>query len=203
MPRRFAWVGSVLLGLALCAGPVVGVIRNKPVPLKLILATPGHVFTAKVEKMDSKAEPPRLVIKVQESLKKGDKPPFEQMRLLLTEGNPVAKEAKHRADVLKHLAVDLPLVIFSRKTENGKYLAFVYTNGTWFQLVCSDLAEQPWEFESGAPYLRGTFKGATAELQKVILAYYNDKKEPPAFDKKAAEAGGFGPEVKQEEKKEE
>jgi hypothetical protein len=50
--------------------------------------------------------------------------------------------------------------------------------------------------------LRGTFKGPTADLQKVILAYYNEKKEPPAFDKKAAEVGGFGPEVKPEEKKE-
>jgi len=132
MPRRFAWVGSLLLGLALCAGPALGLIR-KPTALKLILATPGHVFTARVEKMDAKAKPPRLVIKVQESLKKGDKPPFEQMHLHLTEGNPQAKEAKHRLEVLKRLAVDLPLVIFARKTDDKAkaYSAFVYTNGTW------------------------------------------------------------------------
>jgi hypothetical protein len=211
MPRRHAWIGSVLLGLGiwLCAGPAAGVI-DRPMPLKQILdvaeKSPGqHVFVAKVEKMDAKAEAPRLVIKVQESLKKGDKVPFEQVRLLLTPGNAQAKKAKHQAELAKRLAADIPLVIFARKTDpDGKaYAAFVYSNGTWFQMMCSDPANQPWEFESCEPYLRGTFKGTTAELHKVILAYYNDKKEPPAFDKKVAEAGGFGPEVKQEKKKEE
>jgi len=207
MPRRFVWMGAVLLVLAawLCARPAIGLI-DKPMPLKLILATPGqHVFLARVEKMDAKAEPPRLVIKVQESLKKADKVPFEQIRLLVNAGNDQAKKAKHQPELVKRLAADMPLVIFARKTdESGKaYGAFVYSNGTWFQMMSSDPAGQPWEFESCEPYLRGTFKGTTAELQKVILAFYNDKKEPPAFDKKAAEAGGFGPEVKKEEKQEE
>jgi outer membrane protein assembly factor BamB len=200
---------SVLLALCLYAGPALGLI-DKPMPLKLILVSPGHILMAKVEKMDATADPPRLVLKVQESLKKGDKAPFEQIRLLIPAGNEQAKKANHQPQLLKRLAADLPLVIFARKTdEKGKaYQAFVYSNGTWFQMASSDPAEQPWEFECCEPYLRGTFKGPTDDLRKVILAYFNDKKDPPAFDKKVAEVGGFGPEVKtggekKEEKKEE
>src|SRR5207244_11751348 len=71
----------------------------------------------------------------------------------------------HTPELLKRLAPGLNLIVFASK-RGQRFTAFAYTNGTWFQLIGQagdDPATVRWSFTHCEPYLRRTFKGATAE----------------------------------------
>lgn len=72
-------------------------------------------------------------------------------------------------------------------------IAFGYTNGSWFCLESTKLdnAKLLWRLAQGEPYLRTTFKGTTAELNKVLVEHLAGKGKLPEPVK--AEPG-FGPE---------
>ena len=72
-------------------------------------------------------------------------------------------------------------------------IAFGYTNGSWFCMESTKLGDGKlqWRLAQGEPYLRTTFKGTTAELNKVLVDHLAGKGRLP--DPVKAEPG-FGPE---------
>ena len=189
MRRYCGWLllGVGLLGLT---WPALAVI-TADLPLKTILRN-EFIFVAKVEKLDADPEKPRMVLKLEENLK--GKAPFEKLPVNLIATSADGVKDKHTEVLLKRLAPDLPLVLFVFKKED-KYIAFVYTYGTWFQMHGAITDKNVvWSHFNCEPYLRKTFKGTTAELRQAIVDALANKKEPPPVD--AKEKPGFGPEVK-------
>ena len=133
-----------------------------------------------------------MILKIEESLK--GNAPFEKLAVNLTAASSEGKKLKHTEAMLKRLKADLPLVVFASKRGN-QYVAFAYTNGTWFQVHGKESAPGMlvWSFLNCEPYLRRTFKGTTAELREVVIDALAGKKEPPATNPK--EEPGLGPEV--------
>ncbi len=82
------------------------------------------------------------------------------------------------------------------KGATRKYpIAFGYTNGSWFCMESTKLegGKLLWTLAQGEPYLRTTFKGTTAELNKVLVDHLAGKGKLP--DPVKAEPG-FGPEYR-------
>ena len=74
-------------------------------------------------------------------------------------------------------------------------IAFGFTNGSWFCMESTkkDDGTLLWRLAQGEPYLRSTFKGTTAELNKLLVDHLADKTKLPEPVK---EEPGFGPEYK-------
>ena len=190
---RRAVLGTVSLllvvGLLLVGGPVRAVITSAP-SLKKLLAGVQYVCTARVEKLDP--DRPAMVLTVDGDLK--GKMPVRRLALNL-KGDSDAAKYKHTPQLLKRLAKDLPLVLFLIKT-GDRYVAFGYTNGTWFQFTGQkdrDADRVRWAFTHAEPYLRRTYKGTTAELRQLLADVLAGKKQPPEPDDKLEP--GFGPEA--------
>jgi outer membrane protein assembly factor BamB len=178
----------VVVGLLLTARPVQGVITSAP-SLKKLLAGVHYVCTARVEKVDP--DRPAVILTVDGDLK--GKMPVRQLPMNLT-GDSDAAKYKHTPVMLKRLAKDLPLVLFLIKT-GDRYVAFGYTNGTWFQFTGQkDGDKVRWTFTHAEPYLRRTYKGTTAEMRQLLTEVLAGKKQPPEPDEKVEP--GFGPEAK-------
>jgi hypothetical protein len=80
------------------------------------------------------------------------------------------------------------------KGATRKYpIAFGFTNGSWFCMESTkrDDGKLLWQLAQGEPYLRTTFKGTTAELNKVLVDHLAGKGKLPDPVK---EEPGFGPE---------
>ena len=79
-------------------------------------------------------------------------------------------------------------------------IAFGYTNGSWFCLESTkqDNGKLLWRLAQGEPYLRSTFKGTTAELNKVLVDHLTNKVKLPEPVK---EEPGFGPEYQPKKQK--
>src|SRR5260221_800877 len=188
------WMGiplALACALLLTAG-ACAVIKNV-IPLRDVVASEQMILVAKVDKIDP--ERPSVIFTVGEALK--GKPPFERMPVNMT-GDAEAKREKHTPQILKRLTPDLNVLMFVSK-KGQRYLAFVYSNGTWFQM--EGRGDKPedlkWSFLHGEPYLRRTFKGTTEELKKAVQDGL-DGKPLPAPNEKADP--GFGPEAEQKEK---
>jgi outer membrane protein assembly factor BamB len=177
----------------LLAGPAQAVITALT-PLGPVLGETPFIFVAKVEAIDP--DRPALVLAVDENLK--GKAPFPKLAVNL-KGDSEAAKGKQVPQLLKRLAVKLPLVVFVVRHEKN-YVGFAYSNGTWFQFLGVPTDDGPrWAFTHFEPYLRKTYKGTTAELRQVVIDGLSGKKAPPAPDKK--EKPGLGPEVAPAEKK--
>src|SRR5262249_35200367 len=92
---------------------------------------------------------------------------------------------------------DLPVIVFASK-RGKRYVAFGYTNGTWFQMEGRIEQEDGkevvrWSFLHCEPYLRRTFRGSTDELKQTIVDGLKETKEPPAPNEK--EPPGLGPPI--------
>src|SRR5687767_11549721 len=130
MRRLAGAVGLVLaVGAWLVAARPAEAKIMRLVPLREVLNSEEHIFIAKVEAID--AAKPTMVVKVDEQLK--GKVPFEKLPVNLT-GDSEAEKEKQTPQLLKRLARDLPLILFTSK-RGERYTAFVYTNGTWFQMI--------------------------------------------------------------------
>ena len=93
----------------------------------------GHfIFTATVEKIDPAK--PAVVLTVGETLK--GKVPVKRLPVLLT-GDDDAQKKKETPLLLKRLAPKLPVIVFVNKADK-RYLALIYTNGTWFQMTAAE-----------------------------------------------------------------
>lgn len=181
MPGRFAWTAGLGLVFLLFPPPAQAVITLLT-PLRAVLQDEQLIFRAKIT--DLAASRPGMRLALDRNLKGA--PPFDDLLVSLTGDNQGQKE---REQLLKRLAKNLPLVVFASQTGNG-FVAFGYSNGTWFQMVGQGTH---WRFTHCEPYLRRTFKGTTAEMCKAIVEGLAGTKAPPDPDPKAEP--GFGPEV--------
>ncbi|MBL8799092.1 MAG: PQQ-like beta-propeller repeat protein, partial [Planctomycetia bacterium] len=179
------------LGFLLSSSTAHAVI-DKPLPLKEILAYTPHIFVARVEKLNPGEEKATMVLKVEEVLNK-KKPDFDKLRVVL-EGTEESKKAKELPQLLKRLADDLPVVVFVSRLPDKKYMALIYTNGTWFQALNADPSKDAWGFTNIEPYLRRTYAGTTKDLRQIIVDGIDKKKAPPEWNKD--EKPGVGPELK-------
>src|SRR5215471_8995175 len=184
MHRPLAWAGGLVLGvsLVLLVGPAYALI-TRPLPLSHFLAQSEFILTAKVAKIDTTAENPRVLLTVDDDLK--GKASFRKLGVVLT-GDADARKYDHTPQLLKRLAPDLPLVVFVSKGAKG-FIALAYTNGTWFQMKgerANDSDPLVWSFTHCEPYLRRTFKDGTADLRQVVIDALADKKAPPDVDSK-------------------
>ncbi len=187
MTRR-CWLALLV---AMSMTPLAFAVIAAPIPLKNCLADNEFIFVAKVESID--AGKGTMVLNVQEDLK--GKIAFRRLPVKL-DGDADAKKLDHIPQLLKRLAPELPTVWFVYP--KGKRLtAFVFTNGTWMQILGTreEKDRAVWNLAHGEPYLRGTFKGTTAELIETIKDGLSGKKAPP--DDNPKEPPGFGPELPQ------
>ena len=190
MSRRLL-VAVCLLGL-FAAVPAYAVIMVL-IPLNDVVEKEQFIFIARVAEI--LPDKPALVLVPDEHLK--GKAPFERMPINLT-GDAEAKKEKHTDILLDRVDKDLPIVIIASKRGN-KYIAFGFTNGTWFQMdgrieKQDDKEVVRWSFLHCEPYLRRTFKGTTEELKQIVADAVAKKKAPPAPEKE--EPPGFGPAIK-------
>jgi outer membrane protein assembly factor BamB len=195
--KRLKITGAGLIA-SLCfvftAGPAQALI-TRLTPLKDVVEESQFILTVKVESVD--ADKPAMVLTVDEQLK--GKVPFKKLAVHL-KGDAEAIKGKQTPDLVKRVAPKLPLVLFVSQRDTT-FIGFACTNGTWFQMTGikdddSDMVR--WSFTHLEPYLRRTFKGTTAQLQKAVSDYLNDKKPLPEVDPK--EKPGLGPEVEPEKK---
>jgi hypothetical protein len=179
----------------LAVAPCAHAVFPNAIPLQSVVGDSKFIFTVKVTKVDvSDPEKPSMTLALDEELK--DKAPVKEMRVSLI-GDDEAKKLKHRDVLLKRVAKDVPILLFVAKN-NDTYIAFAFTNGTWFQMYGEkDEDRVHWRFNHCEPALRGTYKGTTEELKIVITDVLAGKKAPAHNPK---EPPGFGPELKQEDK---
>jgi outer membrane protein assembly factor BamB len=192
--RRICLAALVLLAL-LTTTPIANAVITRLVPLREVLTESRYIVVARVELVD--ADKPATVLAVEEDLKK-DKFPVRKVAINLT-GDAEAKKDDHTGKMLKRLAPKLPVVLFIVERD-GKYTAFGYTNGTWFQMIANKAADPEktvFAFTHCEPYLTRTFKGTTEEMRKVVVDGLAGKKPP---DPNPKEPPGFGPEVQSQEK---
>jgi outer membrane protein assembly factor BamB len=169
------------------AAPAIAVFTAY-IPLADVLDASQLIFTAQVESIDPSQ--PALVLTADKVLK--GKAPFARIPVLL-KGDAEALKAKHIPQLLKRLAPKLPVVVFVNQRDKD-YIAFGYTNGSWFQMTGVQTDDGPrWTFTHCEPYLRRTYKGTTAELHQLIVDVLAGKAKAPAVDRR--EKPGLGPEL--------
>ena len=179
-------VAAVLLVVLLVAPSQALITRLTA--LQDLISDANLILLTRVELLDG--ERPAVVLAIDEALK--GKPTWKKVPVLL-KGDGRAIKFKESPQLLKRLAVKLPVVLLLSERE-GNYGGFAFTNGTWFSLVgTADGQEVRWAFTHLEPYLRRTFKGTTPEMVQVIRDALAGKKKPPAPDER--EKPGLGPEV--------
>lgn len=192
MRKGNGMAAAIVAGALLLAAPPARALITALTPLQDVLHQSTFIVSARVESVD--AHKPAMVLIVEEDFK--GRLPLRKLPVLL-KGDAVAKKKNHVPLILKRVAAKMPILLFI--LQQGKnYTAFVYTNGTWFQIVGvqADGAVR-WRFTHGEPYLRKTFKGSTAELKQTVVDGLAGKKAPPKPDTKVKP--GFGPEIKAEQ----
>ena len=176
-------LGCVLACSVLLAHPRAWAFIQKLFPLQEFIDDSDYIFTATVEKVD--ADKPSMVLVLGEHLK--GNAPFQRIPINLT-----GDKQKHTPQLLKRIALDVPLVVGIKKQPEGKFMMLAYTNGTWFQTLGQTDGDQTrWAFTHCEIYLRRTFGGTTAELKQAITDILAGKAKPPTPNPK--EAPGFGP----------
>src|SRR5688572_3562281 len=103
--RRFVVPVVLMIALALAAPARAVIIRLTA--LSEVIQESTFIVTVKVESIDEKR--PAMTLKVDEALK--GKPAFKTMPVLL-KGDAGAVKRKETAQLLKRVAVKLPLVLF-------------------------------------------------------------------------------------------
>jgi len=177
-----------VFAVAALSGTAIALIERLT-PLAGVIEDADLIFLAKIEKVDP--EKPSLIMNVETDLK--GKAEFRRLPVNLT-----GDKEKHTPDLLARVAADLPVIVFVTEL-NKKQLALVYTEGTWFQVIGTpDGNNVRWAFTHGEPFLRRTFKGATAELIATVKDVLAGKAKAPAPNSK--EPPGFGPKISEQAK---
>lgn len=188
-----------LLAVVVLAAPAPAILNN-PIKLQDIIDKLPTIFLAEVDAVD--ADNATAVFVPKEDLK--GKAEFARLPVNLKDGiTPAAKKADHTKVILDRLAKGRKLVLFVKK-DGDNYSAWGFVEGTWFQLSGTtdkdDKKTARWALLNCEPALRGTFKGTTEELRKLVADVVAGKVKAPAPDLK--EKPGFGPTVEEEKKKE-
>ena len=191
-------VFTMIALLALSTSEVRGVIKATS-PLKLFVGDATQIVQVRVTKFDP--ENSRLLFAVEQDIKgKID----ERSMNVAWKLEPDSKWEGIRAlpRLLKCFGPDQQAILFindaggfwhNKGNTRKNPIAFGYTNGSWFCLESAKLdnGKLLWRLAQGEPYLRTTFKGTTAELNKVLVDHLAGKGKLP--DPVKAEPG-FGPE---------
>src|SRR5262245_4856025 len=180
-----------LFALLACCTPTLAVFP-RPVALADLVKESTFIVEVKVSSLDPKR--PAMMLDVVRTLR--GKTDVKKLPVLIGEGDARAKKFKEVPQVLERVAEKLTAVVFVSAMPDKKespYLAFVYTNGTWFNLTGQLIeGEIRWSFGHVEPYLRGTYAGPTAEM----IALLDGKKPLPKVNPK--EKPGLGPPLKKE-----
>lgn len=187
MHFRNCLTAIVVVATSVC---VADAVIKSPLELKKILAESQYIVVAKVDQLY--ADKPAMIVTVDDELK--GKAPFRRLPINL-KGDREAEKLKHVPQLLSRLAPELPLVVFiHHDTKVKQYVSFVYTNGTWFQMIGQKSGDNVvWSLAHGEPYLRRTFKGTTEEMKQTVADVLAGKTKAPPVNSK--EEPGFGPEV--------
>ena len=170
-----------------------------PAPLHLFVRDSTQIVQVKVSKFDPDKQ--RMVMDVEQDLKGK----LEQRGLNVVwkvEADSKWEGIRALPRVLKSFGPDQRAILFINDTggfwhnkgaERKNPIAFGFINGSWFCMESSrqDGGKLLWRLAQGEPYLRTTFKGTTAELNKVLVDHLAGKGKLPEPVK--AEPG-FGPE---------
>ena len=186
--------------LALSTSEVQAVIKATS-PLRLFVRDATQIVQVRVTRFEPDSN--RLVCDVEQDIQGK----LEQRKMnVVWKVEPDSKWEGVRAlpRVLKSFGPDQEAILFINDTggfwhnagnERKNPIAFGYTNGTWFCMESTKLENGKllWQLAQGEPYLRTTFKGTTAELNKVLVDHLAGKGKLPEPVK---EEPGFGPEYK-------
>ncbi len=196
-----AFIRYVFLIIALqilFAAEVCAVIKVTS-PLKLFERDSTQIVQVKVTKFDP--ENNRLVFEVQQDIK--NKLEDRGMHVVWKfEPDSKWEGIRTLPRLLKSFGPDQEAILFindvggfwhNKGNTRKNPIAFGYINGSWFCLESSKLdnGKLLWRLAQGEPYLRSTFKGTTAELNKVLVNFLAGKGKLP---EPAKEEPGFGPE---------
>jgi hypothetical protein len=184
--------------LALSTSEAPGVIKATS-PLKLFVRDATQIVQVRVAQFAP--EKNRLVFDVEQDIKA--KLEDRSMNVVWKlEPDSKWEGVRTLPRVLKCFGPDQQAILFindaggfwHNKGATRKYpIAFGFTNGSWFCLESTKLdnGKLLWKLAQGEPYLRSTFKGTTAELNKVLVDHLAGKGKLPEPVK---EEPGFGPE---------
>jgi hypothetical protein len=154
------------LGLSIPAGAVI----TRLYPLGDVIADADLIAVAQVTARDTKQQ--SVTLKRVRTLK--GKAPWSAPRLRLAGG-----DDRSQAPVLAaRLSPGRQVVVF---TKNGKF-SLGYVEGTWFRIGAPANDGAEWPFVHLEPYLRRTFRGTGAELQKTVAEVLAGKGAAPPPD---------------------
>ncbi|MCI0640192.1 MAG: PQQ-binding-like beta-propeller repeat protein [Gemmataceae bacterium] len=159
-----------------------------PRPLRVFVDSSTWIAQAKIDQFFP--EKPALVFQIEDNVK--GKPGAKRLPVVF-KLDPKAEKENYIPPLLKRLGKDQKALLFVN--ERGKTaIVFGFMNGSWFHIVGQKSDDKTaWSLISGEPNLRGTFKGTTAELRKLVEDYLAGKATLPEPNEK--EMPGFGPEL--------
>ena len=184
--------------LALCSSEARGVIKATS-PLQLFVRDSTQIVRVRVTQFN--AENKRLMFDVEEDIK-GKMPQRNMPAAWKLEPDSKWEGIRALPRVLKCFGPDQQAILFindaggfwhNKGNERKNPIAFGFTDGSWFCLESTKLDDGKllWRLAQGEPYLRTTFKGTTADLNKILVNHLAGKGKLP--DPVKAEPG-FGPE---------
>jgi hypothetical protein len=188
-----------VLTLLTLSGSEVGAVIKRPSSLELFVRDATQIVQVRVSQFSPESD--RMVCEVEQDLKGK----LEQRTLNVAwKVEPDSKWEGIRTlpRLLKSFGPDQQAILFINDTGGFWHnagsprkapIAFGFTNGSWFCLESTKLENGKllWRLAQGEPYLRSTFKGTTAELNKVLADHLAGKGKLPEPVK---EEPGFGPE---------
>ena len=188
----------MLAMLALSASEARGVIKATS-PLKLFVGDATQIVRVRVTKFDPVNS--RLVLDVEQDIK-GKMEPRTLNVVWKVEPDSKWEGIRTLPRVLKCFGPDQQAILFindaggfwhNKGATRKNPIAFGFTNGSWFCLESTrrDDGKLLWRLAQGEPYLRTTFKGTTAELNKLLVDHLAGKGKLPEPVKSEP---GFGPE---------
>jgi hypothetical protein len=165
--RRFL---LVLLWLMLCPARA-GAVVKRIYPLDQIIADADTVTALRVESLDAKAH---VAVLGRTRLMKG-KPAWTKLTVRLSGGD----DARQLPMIEARLTRPRLVILFS-KTD---LFALGYVEGTWFRIVEPPHPEaDPWVFVHLEPYLRRTFHGTSAQMDRIAVAVARGARKGPPPD---------------------
>jgi len=190
MRGRYALqIAGILCVLFLACWQHADAVIKVDTPLKTIERDSTIILVGKVEKYF--ADKPAMLVSLTEEIK--GKAPFSKLPINCKVDAPKTAKENQIPELLKRFGPDLDVVFFI-KPRGKLYLAFAFTNGTWFQMNGTQTESDKAVFTlvSAEPYFRKTFKGSTDELVKILKSHADGKGMLPELDSKVEP--GFGPE---------
>jgi outer membrane protein assembly factor BamB len=170
------------------ASVALAVIQT-PTPLKQLVDDAQYVFIAKTESVDT--DKATMIANIDADLK--DKAAARRLPVVL-KGITNPKTVGYIPNVTKRFAADSKSVWFLLPLRGKVITARVYSEGTWMTLTGTVDGERTvWRLSGGEPFLRGTFKGTSAELEQKLRDHFEKKTPLPDVDEK--EKAGYGPEL--------